>query len=235
MKILNNTALGQVVDLRLFAFCIMVLLTPLSFAQEVYLTQLEKGGIDRWETKSFKGVTHYNVGEFHQNLSLQAISNGSASGLVLKQEIDLTETPFLNWQWLIENRLQGLDERIKVGDDFAARIYVVIDGGWRFWNTLSLNYVWSSNQEQGLVWNNPFAGENVKMMSVRGAKSAVGRWQREKQNVYQDLIATFGDKGSEASNQEAYGKIDAIAIMTDTDNSEKDAVAYYGDLFFSAQ
>jgi hypothetical protein len=40
----------------------------------------------------------------------------------------------------------------------------------------------------------------------------------EKRNVYQDLIDTFGDQGSEKANLKAYNY---IAIMTDTDNSGK--------------
>ncbi|MFT5550449.1 MAG: hypothetical protein ACI9CO_002382, partial [Candidatus Azotimanducaceae bacterium] len=53
-------------------------------------------------------------------------------------------------------------------------------------------------------------------------------------NVYQDLINTLGDKGSKEANREAYQYIDIVAIMTDTDNSGKDAESYYGDIVFSA-
>ena len=126
-----------------------------------------------------------------------------------------------------------LDERSKKGDDFVTRIYVVIDGGFMFWKTLSLNYVWSSNQEAGLVWDNPFAGSNVKMMSIRGKHSQTGKWYEEQRNVYNDLIDVFGDKGDDGANRDAYGIIDVIAIMTDTDNSGKQAESYYGDIIFS--
>jgi hypothetical protein len=142
-------------------------------------------------------------------------------------------TPYLSWSWLAEKKLLALDERSKSGDDFVARIYVVIDGGFLFWKTESLNYVWSSNQDTGLIWDNAFAGASVKMMSIRGKESQKGRWYEEKRNVYQDLIDTLGDKGSEEANREAYKYIDVIAIMTDTDNSGKSAESYYGDIVFS--
>jgi hypothetical protein len=102
------------------------------------------------------------------------------------------------------------------------------------WKTKSLNYVWSSNQDKDLVWDNAFAGSSVKMMSVRGKEAQQGQWYQEKRNVYQDLIDIFGDKGSEQANQKAYQYIDIIAIMTDTDNSGKQAESYYGDIVFSA-
>jgi hypothetical protein len=122
---------------------------------------------------------------------------------------------------LVEKTLHGLNERSKSGNDFVARIYVVIDGGFMVWKTNSLNYVWSSNQAKGLVWDNPFAGSIVKMMSIERKESQTSKWYEEKRNVYQDLIDIFGGQGSEKANLKAYNYIDIIAIMTDTDNSGK--------------
>lgn len=199
------------------------------------LTSLHDNGIQRWEAKVFSGESVYTIGEHKGRVALQAISHNSASGLVLKKQIDLTLTPYMSWSWLVEKKLLQIDERRKSGDDFAARIYVVIDGGLLLWKTKSLNYVWSSNQDKGLVWNNAFAGSSVKMLSVRGKEAQKGQWYQEKRNVYQDLIATFGDKGSEKANLKSYRYIDIIAIMTDTDNSGKEAESYYGDIGFSAR
>jgi hypothetical protein len=198
------------------------------------LTSLSDKGIDSWEPKEFSGESIYTIDEFKGRLALKALSHNAASGLVLEQQIDLTATPYLNWSWLVEKTLLQLDERSKNGDDFVARIYVVIDGGFMVWKTKSLNYVWSSNQDKDLVWDNAFAGSSVKMMSVRGKEAQKGQWYQEKRNVYQDLIDIFGDQGSEQANQKAYQYIDIIAIMTDTDNSGKQAESYYGDIVFSA-
>lgn len=202
---------------------------------DINLTSLISNGMERWQTKIFSGHSTYTLNDDKGRLALKAISHSSASGLVLEQRIDLVKTPYLNWSWLIKNKLLALDERSKSGDDFVARIYVVIDGGFMLWRTKSLNYVWSSNQDKGLIWDNPFAGSRVKMMSVQGKASNTGQWFEEKRNVYQDLIAAFGDKGRVEENQDAYRYIDVIAIMTDTDNSGKEAESYYGDMVFSVQ
>jgi hypothetical protein len=199
------------------------------------LTSLNNNGIALWEAKVFSGKSIYTINQYQGRLALQALSQSSASGLVLKNKIDLTITPYINWSWLVEKTLHGLNERSKSGDDFAARVYVVIDGGFMVWKTKSLNYVWSSNQAKGLVWDNPFAGSSVKMMSVKGKGSQTGKWYEEKRNVYQDLIDAFGDQGSEEANLEAYNYVDIIAIMTDTDNSGKKAESYYGDIVFSTK
>ena len=207
----------------------------LNVSASTNLTLLNDTGINGWEPKVFSGESIYTLQEYKGRMALQALSNSSASGLVLKKKIDLSTTPYLNWSWLIEKQLLALNERSKSGDDFVARVYVVIDGGFMVWKTKSLSYVWSSNQDKGVVWDNAFAGSKVKMMSIQGKDTKIGEWHEEKRNVYQDLIDVFGDKGSEAANLKTYKYIDVIAIMTDTDNSGKKAESYYGDIEFSAK
>ncbi len=211
------------------------ILLSLSLQAEVNLTSLASNGIKKWEHKTFEGETQYETLEYKGRTALKATSKHAASGYYLKKKIDLLKTPYLNWSWLLEKPLHTVNERSKSGDDYAARVYVVIDGGFMIWKTQSLNYVWSASQEENLVWNNPFAGSNVKMISVKGKNAQTGQWYDEKRNVYQDLITYFGDKGSDKENKEAYRYIDVIAIMSDTDNNGGEAEAYYGDIVFSAE
>tara|TARA_R110001592_G_scaffold18527_2_gene76769 strand:+ start:2002 stop:2706 length:705 start_codon:yes stop_codon:yes gene_type:complete len=199
----------------------------------INVTSLADDGIKQWQEESFVGNSTYNVVEYNNRLVLKAESDGSASGLVLKKRIDLLKTPYINWSWLTKNKLPAFDEKSKAGDDYVARVYVVIDGGWMIWKSQSLSYVWSSNQNPGQVWDNAFVGDKVQMISVRGKQAKVNQWYTEKRNVYQDLIDHFGDKGSEKKNQSAYRYIDVIAIMTDTDNSLSKAESYYSDIIFS--
>ena len=198
------------------------------------MAALSDDGIEQWKPKVFSGETIYTSTEYKGRSAIQALSRSSASRLVLKKKIDLIKTPYINWSWLTHKKLLQLDERSKGGDDFVARVYLVIDGALMIWKTKSLNYVWSSNQNKGLVWNNPFAGSSVKMMAVRGKETKTGKWYEERRNVFTDLIDAFGDKGSATANRKAYRYIDIIAIMTDTDNSGKNTQSYYGDIFFTA-
>lgn len=211
--------------LGVFAFSINV------NAKQILDTQ--HASLDEWQSKSFSGETQYQWINQEGERYLQAISESSASGIAKEQRIDLLKTPFLNWSWSTQSLLSSLDETQKTGDDYVARIYVVIDGGWQFWSTISLNYVYSSQQAIGQTWDNAFAGDNVVMLAVQGKDSTPQTWYRNKRNVYEDLIQYFGDKGSDKENQEAYRYIDAVAIMTDTDNSEQKATSLYGDIWFS--
>ena len=196
------------------------------------IARFETESLSRWQEKSFDGYTQYNIVTLSGQRVLKADSQGSASILAKQLKIDLKKTPYLNWSWRVENNLPRLNERTKQGDDYAARIYIVQGGNTR-WSTIALNYVWSSNQIQGSRWNNAFVGKRAKMLAVRGQADATKSWTVEKRNVYQDLIELFGNKGSDWKNEQAYRFIDAVAIMTDTDNSQRSAIAYYGDIYFS--
>ena len=179
--------------------------------------------IDFWQEKQFEGETDYQPVVIDGTEALKAHSMSSASGLYREQRIDLHKTPYLNWRWRVDRPLAGLDERTKRGDDYAARVYVVIDGGLRFWKTRALNYVWSSNMAPESSWNNAFAGPNVRMLALRNNSNPTAEWFTEKRNILADLRHQFGD-------QIRY--VDAIAIMTDTDNSMGEAVSYYSDIYF---
>jgi hypothetical protein len=62
------------------------------------------------------------------------------------------------------------------------------------------------------------------MLALRGPEVALNVWIKEKRNVRADLQKLFG---------EDIRYIDAVALMTDTDNSGGQALAYYGDIWFS--
>jgi hypothetical protein len=177
-----------------------------------------------WEEIRFHNLTEYNVLKQESHYVLRAESKGSASGLLLKKEINLNKTPYLNWRWKLEKPLPELPESTKSGDDYAARIYLIHSGGWFFWQTKALNYVWSSRNAKEQTWPNAYAPNNAMMKAIRDKTDERGIWLTEKRDVGADLKAWLGKDIS---------RIEGIAIMTDTDDSQGHAIAYYGDIFFS--
>lgn len=220
-------------SIRLIISVLFVTTLATGYAGEtVVIDDFETDQLTGWEKESFKGETRYRLISLNSQQVLQAVATDSASGIAKERRVDLKATPYLNWRWNTDSLLSYRDEQTKSGDDYVARIYVVINGGLRFWKTTAVNYVWSSHQPVGTIWDNAYAPENAKMIAVRGENSETG-WHREKRNVYQDLIATFGDKGSDLANEKHYRYIDAVAIMTDTDDGGGRAQAYYDNIFFS--
>jgi len=209
-----------------FYFIIGLVFTPQMAMSETiekqWLGKFSQGDMAGWEEKSFAEHTHYQLNDAKV---LQAESEQGASCLYRKARIDLQQTPWLNWSWKTQQVFENIDERSKKGDDFVARIYVVIDGGLLFWKTVALNYVWSSSQALGDVWPNPYTS-NATMLAVESGAEHVGVWRSYKRNVREDFRQLLGKD---------VRYIDGIALMTDTDNHAEKAVTYYGDIYFSNQ
>jgi hypothetical protein len=182
------------------------------------------GSLDDWQQRSFDGNTRYSLVGDDGTTVLNAVSDGSASALGRRIRIDLKQTPWVSWRWKIGNRLEGLDERSKEGDDFAARVYLVVDGGLLKWRTRTVTYVWSSSNPAGTSWRNAHNPRHAAIIAVRGQQDEPGVWQAERRNAYEDFKAAFG--------REVH-YIDAVVVMTDTDNSGQRAEAWYGDIGFS--
>lgn len=200
--------------------------TAFATADRVDIGRFSNASLEGWERKSFVGETSYTFSQENGRSVLQANSSGSASGMGRKVRIDLTKTPYVNWSWKVDRRLPRLDETTKAGDDYAARLYVVKSGGALIWNTRALNYVWSGSQSKETSWPNAFKPKNAVMLAARGLEDSTGIWHQEKRNVREDFKRMFGRD---------IKSIDAIAIMTDTDNSGLRADAAYGDIYFTAE
>jgi hypothetical protein len=218
---------------KLIFFTILMLLSVAiraeAMADRLMIGSFSSGLLDNWEAKAFKGQTRYQLVDFHGTQVLKAESVGSASGLFYEQRIDLQKTPVMNWRWHIDNRLsKDINEQAKSGDDYAARVYVIVSGGAAFWQTKAINYVWSSTLPVGKVWPNAYAqsGLNGKliMIALRSSTDQTGTWYSEKRNIYDDLKHEFGVD---------IHYIDAVAIMSDSDDSQGNVTAYYGDIYFS--
>lgn len=203
----------------------LLLLSSESSAEVIEVANFQAGDLAGWEEKEFKGKTDYKIQNLDGLKVLTAKSSSSASGMFREITVDLEKTPYLNWSWKVDNVFENINERTKVGDDYPARVYVIVSGGAFFWRTKALNYVWSSNQEVGSSWPNAFTSKAV-MMAVQSGPEKVGKWVRQKRNIREDFKRYFGKDIKE---------LDAVAIMTDTDNAGGQATAHYGNIYFSSE
>ena len=181
----------------------------------------------QWKSKSFVGDTVYSV-EFDKQLNqsiIRAESDNTASGLFYEERINLDKTPYLSWSWRVEKFPAVDNEKTRSGDDYVARIYIVIKDGWTPLGTKAVNYVWSQQSPLEASWPNPFAGDKAMMLAVQQGSSDSG-WVMEKRNLKEDLKRLFGKD---------FQYIDGIAIMTDTDNSGSSAISYYSGLTLTGQ
>lgn len=193
------------------------------FATENRVLVFSPQNINTFEEKSFAGNTRYEAVQLDKETVLKATTRASASALFKEVDIDLTQTPYLNWRWRVENTYAIGDQTTKKGDDYPARVYVVFREGLFPWQTRALNYVWSNTATELDLWPNPFTDKAI-MIPVRSSTDELGRWHSERVNIAEDYLRIFGKR---------IDTVDGIAIMSDSDNGGHSAVAYYGEISFS--
>ena len=186
---------------------------------------LRDGDVAGWEEKVFSGKTLYETVRRDGRTVLRATSRGTASGLYRRLRVDLEKTPILNWTWRVDGTLGDVDERTRAGDDYSARIYVIRSHPVFVWRTRAVNYVWASARAEGETWPNAYT-DSARHVAVRSGDALAGRWVGERRDVRADFRALFG---------EDVRAIDAVAIMTDTDDTGGAAVAYYADVTFTSE
>lgn len=185
------------------------------------------GSLEGWTERSFEGNTDYELVSDAETSTtvLKGHSRKQASILYREQNIDLGKTPIINWSWKVDRTFVDIDEKSKSGDDFPARLYVVAKVGFLPWETLAINYVWSSQQPVGDTWFNPFT-EKAKMVAIESGVANVGLWTAHSRNIAEDFKTLFNRDIDE---------IDGFAVMVDGDNSQQEAVAWFGEISFSPE
>lgn len=205
---------------------LLMIVTTYSSAVINRIDVLKLPDMSNWEKQLFTGETSYELIDLgNKLLVIKATANSTASGLVREIDIDLKQTPYMNWSWKVDGVLNNVQETVKDGDDYAARVYVVISDGFFFWQTRALSYVWSSKQTEGSTWPNAFSSR-ATMVAVKSGEELVGEWAKEKRNILYDIKHLLESDVTD---------IKAIAIMTDADNSQQTVTAYYGDIYFTSE
>ena len=211
-----------------------------TFSEGVEASGFPKG----WKPLHFKKILRhpqYTLEQQGENSVLKAVSRASASGIYKDLDLDLREYPILSWRWRVENIIQKGDEHTKIGDDYAARIYVTFrydSARVSVWERAkhetyrllygeyppsgSLNYIWANKLAKGTAIDSAYT-DRSKMVAVESGSEGIGEWRIEQRDVYQDYKKLFGDEPPSPLT---------VAIMTDTDNTGESATAYYDDIVF---
>jgi hypothetical protein len=207
---------------------IFFVLSNIIFANEINTFDFTKSELSELNVRKVRGAdnkTIYSVGSNENGNFLKAVADNAASGLGKEIIIDLNKTPFINITWKIEKDLPGIYENTKKGHDFAARVFVIKKTGATPLSNRAINYVFSSNKKVGFNAPSPYTKKSIDNV-LATTKNNSNEWITVKANVKEDFKRFHDLDASE---------IDGLAIMTDTDNSKMKAIAYYQNIYFSAE
>ena len=208
-------------------FIIFFIYTTPNFANEVVVFDFTATELSNLEVRKVRGAdnkTIYTVGSNENGNFFKAVADNAASGLGKELKIDLNKTPYINITWKIEKDLAGIKENTKKGHDFAARVFAIKKTGATALSNRAINYVFSSNNEVGFNSPSPYTKKSIDNV-LASTKDNLNKWITVKANVKEDFKKFHGLEVNE---------LDGLAIMSDTDNSKMKAIAYYQNIYFSA-
>ena len=211
--------------IKTFVICFMCNVNV--FANEIKVFDFTETELSKLEVRKVRGAdkkTIYTVGSNENGNFFKAVADNAASGLGKELKIDLNKTPFINITWKIEKDLSGIKENTKKGHDFAARVFAIKKTGATPLSNRAINYVFSSNNNIGSNSPSPYTKKSIDNV-LSTTKKNFDEWITVKANVKEDF-KKFHDLD--------VNELDGLAIMSDTDNSKLKAIAYYQNIYFSA-
>ncbi len=216
--------------MKIFFKFILIFLISISstLSNEVLIFEFTKEELLELEVRKIRGAknkTVYSVGSNKNGNFLKAEADNAASGLGKEIKIDLNKTPFINITWKIEKDLRGIKENTKKGHDYAARVFAIKKTGATPLSNRAINYVFSSNSNVGDNRPSPYTKKSIDNV-LASTKDSFNKWVTVKANVKEDF-QRFHDLD--------VNELDGLAIMADTDNSKKKSIAYFQNIYFSAQ
>lgn len=193
----------------------------------------------------FKKDTEYRLITDASGITVvEARAEQSASGLVKSLSIEAAEMPWIHWRWHVPNLILSADNSRRDTEDAPVRVIVTFDGDMskldfedralaarvkaitgQTMPYATLMYIWENRAEVGSVIESPLTGR-VRMMVAETGSKRRGEWVEYERNILRDFEKAFGEKP---------GRILSLGIMTDTDNTGESAIAYYGDIRFTAK
>ena len=207
---------------------ILFLTITTSIANEIKVFDFTEKELSELEVRKVRGAdnnTLYTVGKNDSGNFLKSVADNAASGLGKEVKIDLNKTPFINITWKIEKDLSGIKENTKKGHDYAARVFVIKKTGATPLSNRAINYVFSSNNDVGFNSPSPYTKKSIDNV-LSTTKNNLNEWVTVRANVKEDFKKFHNLDVDE---------LDGLAIMSDTDNSKLKTIAYFQNIYFSAE
>jgi len=187
----------------------------------------------------YKKNTAYRLENYQGRTVLSANAKKSASGLAVKLKPRPSQHLWLEWEWKATGTLDRANNLDRYADDAPLRILVAFDGdrsklslkdkmvgelaqimSGQEMPYATLMYIWSPNGQLNQIKPNSHTNQ-IKMIVVDAGKENLGQWRKHSRDLTADYEAAYGY---------VPGNIVGIALLTDTDNTNSETKAYYGDI-----
>lgn len=160
----------------------------------------------------------------HRVVHLRSAGDSSNASKDIRGQVNLTETPVLEWRWKVVALPQGADSRRKETDDQAAQVYVTWPRFPEAVRSRIIGYVWDTTAPAGTIVKSQKTG-TVTYVIVRSGARDLGRWITERRNVREDFRRIYGEEPEDPA---------IISFGIDSDDVGGTAESFMGALLFRA-
>ena len=195
----------------------------------------------QWEAWRLPGkrATEYRLMTHQGRSSLRAESQASASMLRQRLQIPPEQLGQLSFSWQVERLLDGADLSQAGRGDSPVRVVLAFDGDRSRWSPrqhmmaelaraltgeempyATLIYVWANHHAEGTVLHNA-RSDRVRKLVLDSGSAHLGQWRQHERDLRADFEQAFG---------EPPGALIGLALMTDSDNTNSHARAWYGPI-----
>jgi hypothetical protein len=170
---------------------------------------------------------------------LKAASRGSASIMAFRTDFDPRAFPLLSWRWKVTQGIPGAETQNRSREDAPVRVMVSFSGDTSklsvfdhaassFAQSASgqplpyaeLMYVWGGKVAVDSITTSSLTSR-IRMLAVAADEQGLGRWHTYTRNLVEDFRRAFGEEP---------GRVTAVKLMSDTDNTNSISEAFYGDI-----
>jgi hypothetical protein len=201
-------------------------------------------GWEPWILSRFLARTKYKIVDLDGERVLEAKADVSASGILQPLSVTASDYPMLSWRWKVPQLIEGADNASRIGDDSPVRVIVAFDGdkskfdfedkalahtvklfSGREMPYATIQYIWENKLPPETVIDNAKTSR-AKMLVVESGPTKLGQWLDFKRNLRTDFQRLFG---------EPPGNIIFVGVMTDSNATETNIRAWYGDIRLSRE
>jgi hypothetical protein len=229
----------------LYAFCVASL-AGTAFAQSPEITRFSStqagaapAGWQHVPLSSTKKETEYTTVVDEGVVVLKATARGSASLMAFRTEFDPRAFPVLSWRWKVIQGIPAAETHTRSREDAPVRLMVSFSGDTSklsvfdraassFAKSASgqalpyaeIMYVWGGKVAVDSITTSSLTSR-IRMIAVAVDDQGIGRWHSYTRNLVDDFRRAFGEEP---------GRVTAVSLMSDTDNTSSNAEALYGDI-----
>ncbi len=205
------------------------------------LTTTNPASLTSWQHYKLPGKRSSEFEYAHKEgrAAIGVRSSSAASMLRLPLRVAPGDLGFLRFSWHVPQLIAQADMALREADDGSVRIVLAFEGDRAKFSAknamlnelaravtgeeipyATLMYVWCNKRPVGTLIQNGRT-DRVRKLVVQSGPAQLDQWLDYERDVRADYLLAFGEEP---------GALVGIAIMTDTDNTQSSATAWYGPL-----